>query len=290
MDESKLNQAIGRITDARRRFNPVAVIGLFSGGHDSAAANLIAHAAGADASLHINTGIGVEQTREYVRRTCADRQWKLYEYNAVENTKKDGTPDPQIYADIVRKDGFPGPFMHRKMYNRLKQRQLERFERDIRATPKSPVIYISGIRSDESKRRKMHLASDKETGLNRKGRQIFLAPIHDWSKRDCAECMTHFNQPRNEVVDLIHKSGECLCGAFAKPGELAELKCWFPETAKIIEDLEKEVMTKFPWGWESKPPKWWAGYLAGQQELFNQPLCTNCNLAVHVNHDSTATN
>jgi len=35
--------------------------------------------------------------------------------------------------------------------------------------------------------------------------------------------MADNNLKRNEVVDLIHKSGECLCGAFAKPGELKRL-------------------------------------------------------------------
>lgn len=36
-------------------------------------------------------------------------------------------------------------------------------------------------------------------------------------------------------------SGECLCGAFAKPGELDEIGYWFPETKAEIEALEIEV-------------------------------------------------
>jgi len=51
-------------------------------------------------------------------------------------------------------------------------------------------------------------------------------------------------------------SGECLCGAFAKPNELEEIAFWFPDVAQEIHDLEHEVAAtgKFKpercrWGW-----------------------------------------
>lgn len=56
----KIATSIERIRNAVKQFNPIAVVGLFSGGHDSATANIIAHEAGAEMSLHINTGIGIE--------------------------------------------------------------------------------------------------------------------------------------------------------------------------------------------------------------------------------------
>lgn len=282
-----IDKAIERIRAAVDRFKPVATVALFSGGHDSATANLVAHEAGADMTLHIDTGIGVEQTRDYVREICSGRNWNLKEYKASENVNRKGVFDPQIYADMVRQYGFPGPFMHTKMYNRLKQRQLERFERDIGATPANPVLYVSGVRMDESKRRMRHITGDKEVGINRDGaHRVFCSPIYDFKKRDCLDCMSTCGLKRNEVVDLIHKSGECLCGAYAEKGELAELKVWFPETAKIIEDLEREVWHKFPWKWEDPgPPKWYQEMRRGQEMLFDmagtiddQPLCNRCNI------------
>ncbi len=287
-----IRKAVMRCRGWIEQFNPIAVVGLLSGGHDSMTANLIAHESGADMSLHINTGIGVEQTRDYVRESCSERNWKLEEYKATENTKSDGTPDPQVYEDLVRDQGFPGPFLHTKMYNRLKERQLHRFEREIGATPKRPVVYISGVRSDESVRR-MGTTQTEPHGC---GRRIWLNVIHDFTKSDCAGCMKHFGVKRNEVVDLIHKSGECLCGAFASPGELAELKVWFPEVVKRITDLEQEVADKFPWGWEDKPPVWFQEKKQGQTFMFDydklaqeQPLCRKCNLNQRVSQGVGAT-
>ncbi len=80
---------------------------------------------------------------------------------------------------------------------------------------------------------------------------------------------------RSPVVDLIHKSGECLCGAFASKGELAELALWFPAVAAELRELEAEVQPRFGWGWEGRPPDKRARRRrsAGQIEM---PLCHNC--------------
>lgn len=277
-----IEKAVARIRKAAEIHKPVAIVGLFSGGHDSATANIIAHEAGAKCSLHINTGIGVDETREYVRETCDARGWALREFKATENTHADGTPAPHFYDDIVRKHGFPGAGQHAAMYSLLKERQLRRFEREIGATSKNPVLYVSGARSDESTRR---MGTTKE--VTKIGRQLFVAAIHDFTKTECGRCMAHCGLARNRVVDLIHKSGECLCGAFAETGELAELKMWFPAVAKRIEDLEREVADRLPWKWEDNgPPKWFQQKQQGQTFMFDydkaaqeQPLCRRCNLA-----------
>jgi 3'-phosphoadenosine 5'-phosphosulfate sulfotransferase (PAPS reductase)/FAD synthetase len=282
-----IKRAVQRVREGARHFNPIAIVTLFSGGHDSATATLIGREAGADAALHINTGIGIEETRDYVRDTCASWDMVLLEYKAKDNTKRDGTLDPQIYEDLVRQHGFPGPIMHRKMYSRLKERQLERFERDIGATPQRPILYVSGMRSDESVRRMGHMRRDDMPGLHKDGaHRVWCSPIHDFTKSDCSRCMEHCGLKRNEVVDLIHKSGECLCGAYAQPGELSELKMWFPQVAKHIEDLEREVMPKFPWRWEDPgPPQWFSEKKQGQtfmldydKLIWEEPLCQGCNL------------
>jgi 3'-phosphoadenosine 5'-phosphosulfate sulfotransferase (PAPS reductase)/FAD synthetase len=265
-------------------------VSLFSGGHDSASASAIAKIAGADFALHVNTGIGIEQTREYVYATSDQHGWKLREYKATENTKADGTPDPQIYEELVREAGFPGPFMHRRMYSSLKQRQLERFEREIAATPARPVIYLTGSRTEESTRRMGTVSTEPEAD----GRKVWLNHIHDFTKSDCANCMAYCGIKRNEVVDLIHKSGECLCGAFAQPGEFSELKLWFPDVAKRIETLEKEVESIWPWKWEDPgPPKWFQEKQQGQEFMFDydklvqeQPLCRKCNLGAKWAHQA----
>lgn len=264
---------IARLDSAIRIHKPIAVFGLFSGGHDSFSACYVASRHPAfTAAVHINTGIGVAATRDYVRQTCRDRGWKLLEYSAAENTGRGGKPDPQIYREMVIRDGFPGPHGHGMMYFRLKERQLLRLQREFGASsgrkeyaykrrgvltgkirpavPPSRVMYVSGCRSQESDRR---MGNTEEVQLD--GARIWCAPIHDWSKLDTTNLLEHVNQPRNPVVDLIHKSGECLCGAFAKKGELQELALWDitrPAYDEIMA-LEAEVVPIHGRGWGERP-------------------------------------
>lgn len=281
-----IETSVARINDAIRDFNPRLVVGLFSGGHDSLSAVKVASLAKQfDGCLHVNTGFGIEATREFVRETCAENGWPLSEYHALENTKADGTPDPMDYVKEVMRGGFPGPPQHYIMYIKLKQRSIERYLRNVGATPDSPVLFISGARSGESVRRMGNVSNTCQV----MGRSIWLSAIHDWTKSDTSELIAFFGMKRNIVVDLIHKSGECLCGAFAKKGELEELNLW-PQTRPAydrIVNLQKEVAAAgFPWGWEDGPPKWWQESKRGQSfmlqydenEAWGQPLCHRCIL------------
>lgn len=258
--QDKIQTALARISAAIERTKPIAVFGLFSGGHDSVTATTVAslHPKFTSA-VHINTGIGVARTRQYVRETCALKGWTLAEYEAAKNVNGKGKPDPQIYRELVMKLGFPGPHGHGMMYARLKERCLRMLQREWKAigNKKRPrrVMYISGCRSEESMRR---MANTKEVQID--GQRIWCAPIHDWSKEDCHALMEHCSVPRNPVVDLIHKSGECLCGAFAQKGELEELKL-HPETRPAYDELvaiQADVIAAgLPWGWEDAPPAWY---------------------------------
>lgn len=277
----KIQLALSRIDKAYQAYRPIAVYGLFSGGHDSLTATYIASLYPAfTAAVHINTGIGVDQTRVFVRDTCAERGWPLLEYKAMENCRADGTLDPQDYRKLVLQYGFPGPPGHGLMYVRLKDRQIARLLRDTKKghSRRTCAMFISGARSQESQRR---MANTEE--IQKQGGRLWCAPIHDFTKTDCGHVIEHAGLKRNEVVDLIHKSGECLCGAFAKKGELDELAMWFPEKAREIRELEKEVMKKFPWGWEDRPPKKQCA-----RKIPNQPLCHNCNVQYELDLEKSA--
>jgi len=239
--------AVGRVNSAIDQFDPVAAFGLFSGGHDSFTASYIASLAKRFSGVaHLNTGIGVEETREYVRETAKSRGWKLTEIKAIENTYSDGRPNPQDYFEMVRIHGFPGPGQHWRMYVRLKERGIHRLIRENkRKGSREVVALVSGARSQESDRRKINVTKM----IDKRGGQLWISPIWDFSKLDCSRIMEFSKQPRSPVVDLIHKSGECLCGAFSKPGELEELEMWFPKAAAPIRALAEEIKDKFPWGW-----------------------------------------
>lgn len=276
--KDRIELAVSRLNRAIEELQPIAVLGLFSGGHDSFTASLVAERADQfDGIVHINTGIGVEATRQYVRDTCTRQHWPLFEYRATENTNSKGQPDPKIYEEIVRMHGFPGPYAHRMMYTSLKQRQLQKIEREFEADLSRGhtrrVLYVSGCRTEESVRR---MANTEEVQIE--GRRIWCAPIHDFTKLDTTEALQWADQPRNPVVDLIHKSGECLCGAYAKKGELAELGLWdiTREAHSRLVKLESEIKPKFGWGWEDGPPvrRWkptWTNKMSS--------LCWSCDKA-----------
>lgn len=261
--KDKLRRAVSYVDAAIERYKPVATFALFSGGHDSLSATYVAmQSKRVDAVAHINTGIGVEQTREFVRATCKRYGWPLKEYYA-----KDLGQD---YEELVVKWGFPGPGHHGKMYNRLKERCIRQLVREHKKKySREKVMLISGCRQQESTRRMRHTEREQVDGS-----RIWVAPIYDWSKHDTSDLIAQYGLPRNTVVDLIHKSGECLCGAFAKPGELEELRAWFPGTARYIDELEKRVKAAgHSWGWEQKPPK---KCNKGHQSKQLEFLCMSC--------------
>ena len=98
-----MTKALALIEQACENYKPSHVFAMFSGGHDSLVATLIAskHPRFSGA-VHINTGIGIEQTRKFVRQTCDKRGWPLIEIRAKEDCGQD-------YERIVMDNGFPGP-------------------------------------------------------------------------------------------------------------------------------------------------------------------------------------
>lgn len=241
----------------------------FSGGNDSTTlAHLFRHRA--THAAHANTGIGIEQTRQYVRDTCASWGLPLIEK---------GPPPGETYRDLVLgrcliasgpnagkpsyAGGFPGPAMHYLMYQRLKERAFRQVRRELVTRPRRQrLIVLAGRRAQESSRRSARALGDADgkqiLPVEREGSVIWASPLLEWSALDInAYRRAYPDVPRNEVSDLLHMSGECLCGAFAGPGELDEIAEWFPDAAAAIRQLEKEVgAAELPvpaercrWGW-----------------------------------------
>jgi len=228
---------------AIREHDPSHVFALFSGGHDSLCATHIASKHPRFSGvIHVNTGIGVEATRTYVRETCARFGWPLKEYHV----------EGQSYRDLALTYGFPGPPQHNVMYRKLKQRSLERVVREHKTHRHDRLIFVNGARRGESQRR-MRTTAGKE--VYREKCIVWVSVIHGWAATDRLPYMALHGLPRNPVVDRLHMSGECLCGCFSKPGELQMLEAWYPETAATIRDLEREVRARgLPCLWGEPPP------------------------------------
>lgn len=259
-----LDDALGVVDTAVRKHALASVYALFSGGHDSLASTAIAAQHEAFRGVvHINTGIGIEETREFVRHTCERRGWDLHEVFAREG----------LYEEMVlTRGGFPGGVQsHNSMLFYLKQQPFNRWFKNIEG---KRVGFVTGIRKQESVRR---MNAGISVPIRRDGRKVWISPILNWSKVDCGRLIADLGLPRNPVVDLLHRSGECLCGALAQSREIHEIAMWYPATAKRINDLERECER------QGIAASVWAGRNApadGQGQLFSKarllPLCTSC--------------
>lgn len=252
------------------QYAPTHIFALFSGGHDSLTATALACAEltdEIDAVVHIDTGIGIPETQQFVIDVCAKNNWPLLIYRAAENTKADGSPDPQIYEDIVIEHGFPGPAAHRFMYSKLKQRQVRRLVRDHKEERFDKIMLISGVRKAESTRR---MGTVKEVHVD--GAQVWVSPMLNFTDDDQRLLMREWNLPRNPVKDNLCMSGECLCGAFAQKGELAEIKIFYPEVAARIESIQEKVKAA------GHKKDWETGDFAsdGDPETDNLMMCVRC--------------
>lgn len=235
--------------------NPVRIFAMFSGGNDSICSTHLSMGI-AEEVLHINTGIGIKKTREHVRTVCAQYGWPL----------REEYPPQMTYRQLVLKYGFPGPGMHYLSYRILKERAIRKVIRESKTKRSDKVMLITGVRSSESARRMGYVEPVRMIGS-----QIWVAPIWEWSKRDCNEYRAANNLPESEVASLLHMSGECLCGSFAKPDELKEIAYWFPQDAEEIYTLQreaKEAGVHCIWGTRPKKQR--------SEELPFMPLCAGC--------------
>lgn len=234
----------------------VATCLLYSGGNDS---TTLAHLLRGKAThaVHANTGIGIEATRQFVRDTCA--QWGL---PLIEKHP------PVSYRDLVVERGFPGPAMHYKMYQRLKERCLEQARNDLVGNPRRErLLFLAGRRRSESTRRAQIPLHERRKSI------IWASPIALWTKLDLNAYAAAYDVPRNPVSEVLHMSGECLCGAFAHPGELDEIGYWYPEVREHIEDLQVQVRA----AGHPEPLCRWGNGQGRPPEKVGE-LCSSCTL------------
>jgi 3'-phosphoadenosine 5'-phosphosulfate sulfotransferase (PAPS reductase)/FAD synthetase len=257
-----VNGGLDTLDVAVEQHDPSHVFALFSGGHDSLAATaLAAQHPRFTAAVHINTGVGIEETREFVRDTCQRQGWPLLEYR----------PDAKTYRDLVIDQGMPGgPKAHNTCFYWLKQRQIRRLVREHKQHRGDRILLATGIRASESERR-MHAVL--AVPVRRDGAQVWVNPILDWTAVDCGRLIHDRGLRRNRVVDLLHRSAECLCGAMAHYSEIREIERWFPAEAATLHGYEQLARE------HGHPDDMWAGRLRVSRRQPRLPLCWSCEVA-----------
>lgn len=257
------------VAEALGRYKPVKIYAGFSGGNDSRALVhwMMNNVPGCEC-VHFNTQIGIEAGRQYVRDTCKHYGWPLTEIRAKDDCGQD-------YDANVLRHGFPGPDGHRYMFTTLKERAVyELVKRAKVGHPRSAKVLIAtGARHDESVRRMGYAGLE----VRKIRAQIWTNPIYWWTKAERDAYNAASGMPRNPVADALGMSGECGCGAFAQPGELARWRAVDPSFGARIDRLQSECLARgFTWGWEGRPPKGGFNAEQGTLDLPQMPLCTNC--------------
>lgn len=237
---------------------------LFSGGNDSV---IVGHVLRGhyDAVLHVNTGTGIPQTSHHVRDVATawgDTLHELHPKNRYDDLvlgRVIAGSGPNAGVRPIWK-GFPGPAGHRVMYRQLKDEPLMRFRRDtlgdqarLPRKDRKKIIYLSGMRWGETERRFRNAEA-----IDPDGSIVWVAPLVHWTdahmreyraRHRCQQDHEHAEHrlcapnalPLNEVTEHLHMSGECLCGAYAKPDELDEIEFFYPEAAARLKALEAEA-------------------------------------------------
>jgi 3'-phosphoadenosine 5'-phosphosulfate sulfotransferase (PAPS reductase)/FAD synthetase len=216
------------------------VLALVSGGHDSLSAMAIVRGSSrVDLSgiVHVNTGIGIPQTRAFVRQRTRKLEIPYYEVGATcdEPGQVNEYRRPhEEYPVLIRKYGFPGPGAHKYMYWNLKQKPLQRF---LNERP-DPITLVSGVRRGESDRR---MENVDEEGISEYLGYPTISPLVDFTGLDVRRYRSALNLPMNPVTERLEMSGECLCGAFATRGELRIIRLFYPRVYRRILCLEAMV-------------------------------------------------
>lgn len=273
-----LDQAITRsleiLDEALATYPIVGTYWLSSGGNDSA---IVGHLLRGryDAVLHVSTGTGIPETTRYVHAVAEAWGDTLHELRP-KNSYRDlvlgnvlASRGPNTGKRAVWQ-GFPGPVGHRVMYRHLKDEPLMAFRRSVVGDEgrTRKVIYLGGMRWAETDRRFRNAEA-----IDQDGAIVWTSPLVHWTdahmreyraRHRCHQDHEHALHrlcfdgalPLNEVTEHIHMSGECLCGAFAKPGELDEIEFFYPETAARLKALEAEVAAAGikACRWGQKPP------------------------------------
>jgi 3'-phosphoadenosine 5'-phosphosulfate sulfotransferase (PAPS reductase)/FAD synthetase len=240
----------------------VGFCSLVSGGNDS---YTVAHIFRdvATHQVHANTQTGIEATRDFVRATAS--RWGV---PLIEHTPKPG----EGYFDLVRgtvmarsratgelvrawPGGFPGPAAHGVMYQRLKERALEKVPHHfgISGSKHHRVVFIAGRRRSESKTRTTIPYADA------RGTTLWVSPLAVWHKADLIAYRLMFPDiPVNPVAQKLGMSGECGCLANATAGEPDRWRCAYPHDPfiQMVDQVEAEIADRpdIPkhrkkWGW-----------------------------------------
>jgi 3'-phosphoadenosine 5'-phosphosulfate sulfotransferase (PAPS reductase)/FAD synthetase len=273
--DDKLEASREIIGRAIATYSPYAIVLMFSGGDDSLTAYHVSKFLGVPVThlMHGITNTGIAETTDFARQVGDQSGLSYIEANAG-----------NAYADYVLRKGFfgVGDGAHEIAYHILKHKRFRTaLSQNIRhKKPGRNILLINGARKQESGNRKRSMLNPiKEDSSN--PCNIWVNLINDWTKLDCLNFLD--GQKRNPVTEILHRSGECLCGTMQSLETRREVSYWFPYWGRFVDGLEKAACDRgFCWKWgEDLPASVKAQKSQEKQIKAGQgwlPMCQNCQL------------
>lgn len=204
---------------------------LISGGIDSVAAYLLTRHALHDnyqkrpVMSYLDTRVGIPFNRFYVEALADHYDEQLITHRTHEKFE-DRVAKRGKFND--RDDaGPPGATQHPNVQNELKGRQ-----RELLANRIPEILYVTGIRADESEDRAKYPKGEVSRGIR------YVKPVYELTKKQCAEIILRSDAPINPAWWWNHFS-DCGCMANGDPSELDKVEERFPEFAQRLREYEE---------------------------------------------------
>lgn len=209
----------------------------FSGGRDSALACYIANKVAKNLTkkfrlVHVDTGVALRETREYVERYAS---WMGSDLIVLRT--------PYDYFEYVAKYGYPNIVKNRWCWRLLKREPLYQF-RVSELKEGVNALWVLGIRSSESIFR---LEKYRKLASTLTAAKIKDLPVVEWlpvlhlDGKTVEALIEKFGIPKSPVWHKIGMSGDCICLAATHKKALEALFLNYPDVAEKFYKFDKSL-------------------------------------------------
>lgn len=172
-----------------------------------------------DAVVHLNTGIGAEFTREYVRKQAAELGLPYIEGIQPKWERR--------YATRFIKHGAPGPRPQAHNIHRIDGKQD--VEDKLVQSFNGDIVILTGVSRHESNRRKKTVSQSGIQADKRHDWVTYGGPVAEYTGSELRQVLHDNDVEVNELADVMDSSAECLCGSFDTFWILGVLWKYHPE-------------------------------------------------------------
>lgn len=197
----------------------------FSGGNDS---YRIAHHAMsnglADGVCYCDTGSGLVDNIEFVRRVCDKHGWPL----AI-------LPPRKSHEFLGCRYGWVGPDYHSLWFNYVKGGGFRALANQV----DGKLELITGVYRGESDKRVRAVTEKRQESTNFSG--WYVSPWYDSEGHEFEQYGKEHNLAENQTYNTINRSGDCYCLAYAGRDEIVELLTHYPQHYSWLMNCERRV-------------------------------------------------